>query len=136
MPLKEYAGHVLHSSIQIGDDVYIGTDAFLVSGCGITIGNGCVLSDQVYINDTHHGLDPTKGPILSQPMETKGPIVIEEGCFIGYRAIVLSGVTLGHHCVVGAGAVVTKSFPPYSAIGGVPARLLRTTTDEVQAIGA
>lgn len=56
---------------------------------------------------------------------TKGPIVIKDDVWIGYGAIILSGVCIGQGAVVGAGAVVTKDVPPYAIVGGVPAKLIR-----------
>jgi acetyltransferase-like isoleucine patch superfamily enzyme len=52
------------------------------------------------------------------------PIVIEDDVFIGARAIILKGVTIGKGCVVGAGAVVAKSVPPYSVVVGNPAKVV------------
>ncbi len=61
------------------------------------------------------------------------PVVIEDDVWCGANVTILKGVTIGRGSVVAAGAVVTKSFPPYSIIGGVPARLLRMrfTEDEI-----
>jgi acetyltransferase-like isoleucine patch superfamily enzyme len=53
-------------------------------------------------------------------------VVIEDRVWIGARAIVLKGVTIGHDSVVGAGAIVTRSIPPYSVAVGQPARVIRT----------
>lgn len=53
-----------------------------------------------------------------------GEIKIGDNCFIGARAIILPGVTLGNECVVAAGAVVTKSYPSGSVLGGNPAKLI------------
>jgi len=53
------------------------------------------------------------------------PIVIEDNVWIGTRAIILKGVTIGEGSVVGAGAVVTRSVPPGVLVGGVPARVIR-----------
>lgn len=53
------------------------------------------------------------------------PVVIEDDVWCGANVTILKGVTIGRGSVVAAGAVVTKSFPPYSIIGGVPAKLLR-----------
>lgn len=63
------------------------------------------------------------------------PVVIEDEVWCGANVTILKGVTLGRGSVVAAGAVVTKSFPPYSIIGGVPAKLLRMrfTPEEIEA---
>lgn len=57
------------------------------------------------------------------------PVKIGNNVIIGYRAVILPGVTIGDYCSVGAGAVVTKSFPPYCVIGGVPAKVIKTLPD-------
>ena len=53
------------------------------------------------------------------------PVLIEDDVWCGSNVVILKGVTIGHGSIVAAGAVVTKSFPPYSIIGGVPAKLIR-----------
>lgn len=62
------------------------------------------------------------------------PVIIEDDVWCGANVTILKGVTIGHGSVVAAGAVVTKSFPPYSIIGGVPAKLLRMrfSLDEIE----
>lgn len=57
--------------------------------------------------------------------ENDAPVVIEDDVWCGANVTILKGVTIGRGSVVAAGAVVTKSFPPYSIIGGVPAKLLK-----------
>lgn len=56
-------------------------------------------------------------------------IMIEDDVWIGARAIILPGVKIGKGCIIGAGAVVTKSFDDYSVIGGNPAKLLKLRKD-------
>lgn len=55
----------------------------------------------------------------------KGPIVIGDDVWIGYGATILSGVTLGKGCVVGARALVCKDVPPYAVVAGIPARIIK-----------
>ena len=123
--ITEYAGFTYQPRIEIGDDVYIGGNAYFTAIDKISIGDGSVLSEQVYITDEFHGMDPHSGLIMQQPLTSKGPVIIGRSCFLGYRAAIMPGVTLGDHCVVGANSTVTRSFPEYSMIGGSPARLLK-----------
>lgn len=119
-------------SIRIGDNVYIGHFAFITAIGEISIRDGCVLSEHVYITDFFHGLNPQNGLIMRQPLDTKGPVHIGPNCFLGYRVAVMPGVTLGEWCIVGANSVVTKSFPAYSMIAGAPARLVKVYSHELE----
>lgn len=61
---------------------------------------------------------------------SKGDIILKDDVWVGTDSLILSGVTLGQGCVVAAGSVVTKSFPPYSIIGGNPAKLIKMRFDD------
>lgn len=61
------------------------------------------------------------------------PVVIEDDVWVGANVTILKGVTIGHGSVIAAGAVVTKSFPPYSIIGGIPAKLIKMRFTKEQA---
>jgi len=121
----DYAGDSFLPEIAIGNDVYIGDYSFIVATNRVIIEDGCVLSNHVYITDSGHGVEPGKGPIMRQKLFSKGEVRIGRETFLGYRVCVMPGVTLGKHCVVGANAVVTKSFPAYSMLAGVPAQLVK-----------
>ena len=91
----------------------------------ISIGKNCLFGYDVSVLDHDHNvMDPKKSPVeagLGKPHE----VVIDDECFIGAHSFILKGVRLGKHCVVGAGSIVTKSFPAYSVIAGNPARIIK-----------
>ena len=121
----QHSGKTYNPRLKIGDDVYIGSGAFIMCADYIEIKDGCVISEQVYIADAMHQLNPKGGLIMQQNLECKGPVILGASCFLGMRVTVLPNVQLGEFCVVGAHSVVNKSFPAYSMIAGVPARLIK-----------
>ena len=132
VPIKNYADQAFEPRLVIGDDVYIGHRCCITCINSVAIGNGCVLSEEVYIADSSHGYNPDAGLIMRQRLQSRGPVVLEEHCFVGYRAVISPGVRLGRHSVVGANAVVTKSVPPFSMVAGTPARLIKRYDPEVK----
>ena len=110
--------------ITVGDDCYIGPACQFHSVKAISLGNGCVLSDQVYVSDVGHSMGPRAGLITDQAVISKGPLRLGQGCFVGFGSTILSGVLLGRHCVVGAHSVVTRSFDAYTMLAGNPARAI------------
>ena len=67
---------------------------------------------------------------ITKAWDNKGDIVIGNDVWIGYEAVILAGVTIGDGAVIGARAVVTKDIPPYTIVGGVPARPIRKRFSE------
>ena len=116
------------SNIMIGNKCYIGKATFFDLPRKIILGDEVVISAKVMFL-THSDCG---NRIMSKyyPRKT-GDIVIGKGSWIGANAIIFPGVTLGKCCVVGAGSVVTKSFPDYSVIIGIPAKLAKTL-DEIR----
>lgn len=109
-------------NISIGKKVVIGVNACLGARSRIVLQDYVRISRDVIIETA--GLDLTGKPPYGHISK---PITIEEGAWIGARAIVLGGVTVGKMSVIAAGAVVTKDVPPYTVVGGNPAKFIRKT---------
>ena len=127
-----YVGHYTilkayyKNEMQIGDGTWIGQQCFLHSAGGLSIGRNVGVGPGVRILTSAHDLDKeVSAPIMHRELRFAA-VSIGDGCDIGASAVILPGVTLGCRVQVGAGAVVTKSFPAGSVVGGVPAKLLRT----------
>lgn len=110
--------------MRIGDETWIGQQAFLHSAGGIDIGARVGIGPGVRIITSTHAEAGREVPILRAPIEL-APVVIEDDCDIGVGAILLPGVRIGRGAQIGAGAVVTGDVPPYSIAVGVPARVTR-----------
>ncbi|MEM9217436.1 MAG: acyltransferase [Cyanobacteria bacterium P01_F01_bin.150] len=108
--------------ITIGDNTIIGPYCFL-SGESIQIGTQCLIAPQVGIFANNHEFSDPLRYIRQQGHSYKG-IVIDDDCWIGTGAKILDGVHIGKGCVIGAGAVVSKSLPPYSIAVGIPAKIV------------
>ena len=62
---------------------------------------------------------------MDRILKSKGRITIQDNVWIGDNAVILSGVTIGEGAIVGANSVVTKDVPPFTVVGGVPARIIK-----------
>ena len=107
-------------TIKIGRKVYIGPFSLLYGHGGLEIGDNVLIAGHVTIIPANHGFADGSRSIRSQPSSARG-IIIKDDVWIGTGARILDGVTLGAGCVVGAGAVVTKSVPDHAIVAGVPA---------------
>jgi len=127
-------GIFTHSTISIGDDVYIGANACLQSQHGeIKIGDHVMFGPGVHIHGGNHVFsDVGKYMKHVEKKESDGTVVIEDDCWLGANVIVLKNCVIGRGSVVGAGSVVTKSLPPYSIYTGVPELKQRKRFTEVQ----
>jgi len=106
--------------INIGEGCYINQGVTLAAASLIDIGPHVRIGEMVAIHDTaFHPVNP------QVPTRTQ-PIRIGRNAWLGHGAVILPGVTIGEHSVVGAGAVVSKDVPPKSIAAGVPAVVIRT----------
>jgi maltose O-acetyltransferase len=111
-------GQIRRSVVSLGENVRVNRKCTLDVRGGLRVEANASISPEVMILTASHRVDDPAFPV-----ETR-PIVIEENAWIGTRAVILPGVTLGRGCVVSAGAVVTRDVEPYAIVGGVPARKL------------
>lgn len=104
--------------VTIGTASYIGPGCLLDGTDAIRIGDRVGLGPGVMLlTGSHDASDPA----LRAGEHRNGPVVVEDGAWIGARAVVLPGVTIGTGCVIAAGAVVTSDCAPHGLYAGVPA---------------
>ena len=103
---------------RIGDRVFINSGSVVIAVREITIGDDVALANEVYVMDSNsHGVE-------GKP-HVEAPVHIGAGSWIGARAMILPGVTIGKRVVVAAGAVVTRDVPDDVLVAGNPARVVR-----------
>lgn len=122
-PGNLYGGE-MGEGLKIGDHSNIGPYSYIGCSGYIEIGNQVMISPRVSIYAENHVFDDASRTIKSQGVKRK-KVVIEDDCWIAANSIILAGVTIGKGSVVAAGSVVTSDVPPYSVVGGVPARLIK-----------
>jgi acetyltransferase-like isoleucine patch superfamily enzyme len=112
------------AELVIGDDVGI-SGAIIYAWKKISIGDRVFIGADAAIYDSDfHPLDPVKRSDLDVESIGMAPVVIESDVWIGARAMVLKGVTVGRGAVVGAGAIVTSDVPPGAIVAGIPAKVI------------
>jgi acetyltransferase-like isoleucine patch superfamily enzyme len=113
-----------NAKITIGRDSLIGEYNVLRGQGGITIGDRVYTSPMTQLIAVNHVFDDPTMPFIEQGLTAEG-IVVEDDVWLGANAVVTDGVRIGKGAVVAAGAVVTKDVPPYTVVGGVPAKEIR-----------
>ncbi|MFC0187328.1 acyltransferase [Fictibacillus aquaticus] len=111
--------------ITVGSHVYIGPEAYISARGGVTIQDGVIIGPRLSVLTSNHRYDgaemlPYDGGVYLKP------VTIEKNVWIGAHVLLCPGVTVGEGSVVAMGSVVTKDVPPYSIIGGNPAKVIKT----------
>ena len=126
----DYDPHII-----IGDNTAIGEYTQISAAKEVRIGNGVLTGRFVYISDNNHGtscLTDLKMQPSKRDLYIKGSVVIEDNVWIGDKASILSGVTIGKGAIVACNAVVTKNVPPYSVVAGVPAKVIKSNISSLE----
>lgn len=123
--INKYADVYHNGEIYISDGFYGNRFLNLTSAKKIYIGKNVLCGPNVFLNDSDHGYLDINIYMIDAPLSVKNGIHIGDDCWIGANVFITGNVTLGRHCVVAANSVVTKSFPDYSIIAGVPAKLIK-----------
>ncbi len=111
--------------LKMGDHSNIGAYSYIGCSGFIEIGNRVMMGPRVNLLAENHNFERTDIPIKDQGV-TRSFITIGDDCWLGAGCTILAGVTIGQGSVVAAGAVVTRDVPPFSVVGGVPARILKS----------
>ena len=125
---------------SVKKDVGIGEGAFFYATIShIYIGNNIAFAPNVTIRGGNHRYDIVGKWITDYKEGDKRPtddepVYIEDDCWIASNVVILKGVTIGRGSIVAAGAIVNKSIPPYSIVGGIPAKVLKFRWDHVEDI--
>lgn len=130
---------ILGDRVMLRRGVFIGGDGCLIVGSNtaineqvniavtesVTIGSNCMLASRVYILDVDHAYTRRDIPIAKQGYK-KEAVVIGDDVWIGAQAVILRGVNIGTGAIVAANSVVTHDVEPYTIVGGVPAKIIKT----------
>lgn len=132
----------------IGADTKVHSNVYFGSGINVELGDCSSLNHGAWIsNDTIIGADVMMGPYvmilsgshnfdrLDIPMREQGAparraVIIQDDVWVGAKSIILPGVTIGAHSIIGAGSVVTKDVPEYAIVGGSPAKFIKSRVEE------
>jgi len=111
--------------ILIKSQATIGMGATISAAQQVVIGENVLLARNVYISDHAHAFENIEMPIRHQGITGIRPVSIGRDTWLGQNVVVLPGVTIGEHCVIGANSVVNSSIPDFSVAVGAPARVVK-----------
>ena len=112
-------------SITLSDGVNIGSHCRVATQTKIFIGSSTLIAAYAYIGPGNHMHSPS-GSIIDGAMDLRGGVRIENNVWVGTRATILDGVTIGEGAIVGAHSLVTEDVPPWTVVAGVPAKIIKT----------
>lgn len=125
-----------NKKLIIGDNCKLGDNVHIAAMEKIIIGKNCLMASKIFISDSSHG-DYSNGNITDSPYVapndrefSTAPIYIGDNVWIGENVCILKGVTIGDGVIIGANSVVTKSVPANTIAAGMPAKAIKTFSEE------
>lgn len=118
-------GSAIGEGLKIGNNSSIGPYSYIGCSGYIEIGDNVMMSPRVSIYAENHLFEHPDLTIKEQGVKREF-VKIEDDCWIAANTVILAGVTIGRGSVIAAGSVVTKDIPPYSIVGGVPAKVIKS----------
>lgn len=109
-------------AITIGSRSRIGLGNTIIGP--VKIGNNVNLAQNIIISGLNHNYSDPDKTIISQGVNTS-EVIIEDDVWIGANSVILAGITIGKHSVIGAGSVVIRDVPPYSIVVGNPGKIIK-----------
>lgn len=129
---QRYGNQCFSPELVIGDNCSLGENIHISTINKVVIGDGLLTGRYVYISDNNHGGLSSRDNHInpsSRELTSKGGIIIGNNVWIGDKVSILSGVTIGDGCIIAAHSVVTQSVPPKCMVAGVPARIIKTLSE-------
>ncbi len=117
------------TKIKIGDNSGIGVRASVSGAC--TIGDNVMMGPDCIIYSQNHRFDDLAIPMNMQGHQEEKPVTIGDDVWIGGRVIIVPGVKIGSHSIIGAGSVVTKDVPDWAIVAGNPAKVKKYRNKQV-----
>ena len=108
------------ATVSLGARTTLGFHSFIYASERVEIGDDCMIAPFVYIVDSDHGA--AVGMNMNRQPNTTRPIVIGNDVWIGAKAVILAGSTIGSGAIIAAGSVVRGDVPPGVIVGGIPAK--------------
>jgi maltose O-acetyltransferase len=115
----------LNGRVTLGDRVFFNRNSHLLCHDAVTIGNDAIFGEMVSIHDADHVIDQDRGLAPDLRGYATAPIVIGDKVWVGAKATILRGVTIGANTIIGANSVVTRDIPANVVAAGIPARVIR-----------
>lgn len=127
--IEKGASFGLGWNVRVGDNSGLGVNCVIPDGS--VIGKDVMMGPNCYIHARNHKFDRSDIPMRLQGYSESKPCIIDDDVWIGRDVTIMVGRHISEGTIIAANSVVTKDFPPYSVIGGNPAKLIKCRKTEI-----